>query len=285
MDNNNRNTTLIVIVLAIFSCCCIIMMTGGALIGTAGWRLAQDFDDLAKFDATNTFSQTFSVDTPAELEVDIAAGSVTVTVGEGNMIQVDTEIRAYDVSSERAQEALDKVRYSATQSGSKVNVRGEWSNKTQWRARSPEINVRVSVPRRTDIEVKVDVGKVHLQDVTGEIDIETGVGRVDIENVTVPDDFRIRTDVADMNFTGSLNEGSDYTFQSDVGAIKLTLPANSRFELDASSDVGSVLVDFDIEGEISRDFVGKSVKGVVGGESDTKVSVQTNVGAILIRQQ
>ena len=285
MNDNNRNLILVIIVLVIIAFCCVALVVGALLAGGLGLRLAGNVGGLGNVVASNTYSQGFNVDTPAELRVDVSVGSVEIQVGQGNTIAVNAEIRGYGSTQAQAQEALDQVRFDVTQSGSRVEVTGNWPSGVRWPGRSPEMDVRITVPERAALSVKMDVGSVTLAGTQGDVDVKVNVGKVDVRDVMVPDSLSLQTDVADIYFEGALSQGARYDFSSDVGAVRLVLPADSRFAIDASSNVGSVRVDFDVVGTSSGDLVGKTVQGVVNGGADTPVTIRSDVGAITVRSQ
>ncbi len=166
-----------------------------------------------------------------------------------------------------------------------MTVTGDWPVATDWQGRSPQIDVRITAPLRTDVEIEMDAGEVSLSGVEGDVDIATDVGRVKVADVLVRDELVVETEVAEINFGGALTSGASYLLTSDIGAIRMTLPANSAFAIDATSNVGAVAVGFDIAGQTSQQLVGRSVQGVVGGDDSTTVVLRSDVGAISVQPE
>lgn len=285
--NPNRTVWIVLVALAILACCCMVLLSGSILLGRLGQWASENWSglDLGTVPATRSFSQSFSVDTPAALVVDVDAGSVIIGPGQAGTVEVSAEIRAYGSSSAAAEEAVQRVRFSAVQSGSTVTVRSGWIDTTNWRGRSPTVTVHIAVPERTDVQVDIDAGDVRLSGVEGNVDIQADVGRVEVEDVQVPETLEVETNVAEINFRGALTTGSTYRLTSDVGAVRMVLPADSAFAIDASSDVGAVTVEFEVEGETGQQFVGRSVQGVVGGDDSTTVTLRSDVGAISVQKR
>lgn len=285
-NNTNRNIIIVVAVLAIVACCCLALIASAFAIGRIGTSVVQTASDFGNEVATQTVSERFSVQEPVQLTVDVPVGSIDVSVGAGDTVDVQAVIKVYASSQERAQEYLERMRFDASQSGSEVRVIASWTQPPSgWRGRSPEVELRIAVPANTTSRISLDVGEITVAGTQGDLDIKADVGKVVVRDVQVADSLEIDTDVAEIDFRSALTEGADYEFNSDVGAINLWLPADSSFRLRASSDVGGVSVQFDVVGEESRSFVGKTVEGVVNGPTDTSVSAESNVGAVTIHKQ
>ena len=286
-DTRNRNIIIAVVVFLALACCC---MAATAAVGfsiRAGRQAARTIDgfELGTIPATTTFSRSFDVDEPAELMVDLDVGSLAIVAGDGSTVQVDASIKAFGVSDTDAQQMLDNLQLTATQTSSRVEVVGRWEDPNPLRGRSPQIDLRISVPRRTDIEVDLGAGRVDVSGIEGNADIKANVGQVTLRDLDIPETLVVESNVAEVDYTGALNEGSSYRFTSDVGAIQLRLPEDSRFAIDAASDLGAVVVEFDVVGESTRELTGAKVEGVVGGASDTTLYLRSDVGAIYVRKQ
>jgi hypothetical protein len=247
----------------------------------------EDWTDLnlGNVEGSRSFARSFTVASPAQLVVDLDVGSVEIVAADQDSIDVSAQIRVYGGSSPQTAELLELVNLDAEQSGDTVTVTGGWPAATEWRGRSPQIDVRITVPRRTAVEVEMDAGEVSLSGTTGAVDIAADVGRVKVTDVQTPDDLVVATDVAEIVFSGALTPGASYRLTSGVGAIRMILPADSAFAIDAASNVGAVAVGFDVAGDTSQQLVGRSVQGVVGGDDSTSVYLRSDVGAISVQPE
>ena len=287
-DTRNRNIIIAIVVFLALACCCIAATAAMGLTLRAGREAARNLDgfDLGTVPATTTFSQTFDVDAPAQLQVDLGVGSLTISAGEGNTVQVDATVTAYGVNEEAGtQEMLDNLQLTATQSGSSVKVVGRWSDPIRFSGRSPQIDMRITIPVQTDLVVDLGAGTVEVTGIEGNADIKADVGQVTLRDLDVPEHLTVESNVAEISYSGSLNDGSEYRLTSDVGAVQMQLPQDSRFAIDAVSELGAVIVEFDVVGETTRELTGASAKGVVGDASDTLLYLRSNVGAIYVREQ
>lgn len=286
-DTTNRNIIIVIVVLFAVACCCLVAAVGVGMAVRAGRQAAQTIDrfEQGTFPATTSFSRSYEVDDPAELVVDLDVGSLVIAVGDDNMVQVEATVKAFGMSDAEAQNLLQHLQLTATQSGSRIHVVGKWNDVDPFRGRSPQIEMNITVPQQTSVEVDLGAGSVEVVGIEGNTDIKADVGQVTLRDLNIPENLTVESGVAEINFSGPLSEDSQYRFTSDVGAIQLRLPADSRFAIDAASDLGAVIVDFDVVGESTRELTGAKVDGVVGGASDTSLYLRSDVGAIYVRQQ
>lgn len=291
--SNNRVLWIVLGVLAIFVCCCFALLTSSLLAGLVASSTTQTmrgFEDFGAFgglgqvSATRDFSRSFTVDTPAELLVDVNVGRVDVKRGEGDTLEIQGKVEAYGANQADAEGNLGRVQLDATQSDQTVRVTGNWTEPVQgFRFQSPRITLEITVPEDTAVGVTMDVGDIAVEDTRGNLRIQTDVGRVQVQDVEVIDSLEITTDVAEIDYDGALTEGARYRLESDVGSITMDIPDDSSFRIDASSDLGTVDVDFAVVGETTQGFTNKRVQGTVGEDPTTELILRSNVGAISVR--
>jgi hypothetical protein len=287
-SNSNRTLWIVLAVLAVIACCCAALVAGVLVAGQIGSSFfAENWErmNLGNVEGSRSVEQNFAVTTPAQLVVDLDVGTVAIVAADQDSIEVSAQIRVYGGNSVEAARLLELIEFDAVQSGSTVTVTGGWPVATDWRGRSPQIDVRITTPRRTDVAVDLDAGEVALSGVEGAVDIAADVGRVNMADLQTPDRLVVETNVAEIIFSGALTPGASYRLTSDVGAIRMTLPADSAFAIDAASNVGAVTMGFDVAGETSQQLVGRSVQGVVGGDDSTTVYLRSDVGAISVQPE
>lgn len=286
-DTRNRNIIIAIVVFLVLACCCIAATAAMGLTLRAGREAARNFDrfELGTTPAITTFSRSFDVDEPAQLAVDLDTGSLAIVAGDDSTVQVDATIKAFGASDADAQQMLDNLQLTATQTGSLVEVVGRWNDADLFRGRSPQIDIRITIPVQTDLVVDLGAGTVEVTGIEGNADIKADVGQVTLRDLDVPEHLTVESNVAEISYSGSLNDGSEYRLTSDVGAVQMQLPQDSRFAIDAVSELGAVIVEFDVVGETTRELTGASAQGVVGDASDTLLYLRSNVGAIYVREQ
>jgi hypothetical protein len=232
------------------------------------------------------FGETFKVGDAVHLVVDLSVGQVRIEGTDREAVAISGRIRASGPDDADAQSDLDRVQVDLSQEGKTVRVEDTVDQPAGgWRNSSPEVLVTIQVPRDTSIDLDVDVGDVRVEGTAADADIQTDVARVVLADVSPSEHLSVKSEVGAIEFDGDLAAGASYEFGSNVGAIQIRLPRDSRFELDASSGIGAVIVDFEVDGARSGLPVSRSVKGSVNGGGNTKVTAQSDVGAIAIQSR
>ncbi len=218
-DTRNRNIIIAIIVLLAVACCCLATAVGTGIAVRASRQAIRTIDrfDLGTVPASTTFSRTFDVDAPAQLQVDLDVGSLTITASEGNTVQVDATVKAYGVDAATAQQILNNLQLTATQTGSSVKVVGRWNDPNQLSGRSPQVDIRITVPVKTDVGVDLGAGSVEVTGVEGNADIKADVGQVTLRDLNVPEQLAVESNVAEISYFGSLNDGSEYRSHQRCG--------------------------------------------------------------------
>jgi Putative adhesin len=149
------------------------------------------------------------------------------------------------------------------------------------------INLDVSLPQGSRVEVASRSGSVDLADINGSVQVDAGSGDIHAQNLngdvdlhTTSGDIKldqsslnsastISTSSGSITYNGSLAEGGLYRFFSDSGDISLNLP----------SDTSLRSITRTYSGEIQNDFENSSGAGF----SPPHVSVITGSGDIAIK--
>lgn len=295
---SRRNTWIVVIVVCVMLCCCATAVVGGvsAILGLIPWRWAGNLNvgdiriDGIGVEATATLDrQEFVVEGDAALDVNCPVCDVQISALEGSSIAVEATVHAWGSDRQAAERALEDIEVSSSQEGGRVVVTVEMSPQawnTSWRGRrGGRVDLEITVPRRSDVELDVDVGTVTIEGTEGLVDVRVDVGDLLLRDVLARDSFTVRTDVARVRFEGALSEGVRYDMRSGVGEITVTLPVGSRFELDAESSVGDVKSEFAVSGTDERSgLVGGRIRGMVGDAPTAELVLRSDIGAIRVNR-
>ncbi len=283
----NNRALWIVLLLVVLAVCCFVASIGGLLLARnlqrgANWVWS------ANNEITATIGRTLEVADPAALAVDLPVGSLTVRTGEPGQIAVEATKRAWGRSTAEAQRTLDRIDVSIepTATGVRVTVTGpDWQAGTSTTPRTPQVDLVVTVPEPTQLDLKVGVGRLAVDGVRGDVRITADVGEVELTDVQPVTALEVESRVASIRFEGTLTTGATYRMTSDVGRILLQLPPESAFQIEARSDIGDATVDFDVVGQQKRPgFTGKEITGQVGEPGGTELFLRSRVGDIQVEQ-
>ncbi len=269
--NSQRSPAVVVAVVLIVAltlltagCLCLfvplaVVRRSSPLRGLAPWRLSGPWP-LNQVEVTESVSGRYDVGAPLTLEVQVGVGDVRIEAGDGSMVEVRATKHAWGAGPAQAEARLRDFHVNITQAGSnRVSIEADGPRPGE--ARSPRVDLVITVPRQADVRAVVNVGAIAARGVQGSLDLATNVGEVRVDGVTLTGSSRLA---------------------ANVGSVTANLPADSSFELDARTSVGSVSCGFDLQGQnTDNSLVGKSLHGRVGTAPMT-LTVHVNTGDIHI---
>ncbi len=170
----------------------------------------------------------------------------------------------------------------------------------QKRGRAYAVDWRITAPPGLAIEVRADVGDVHVEGFDGPADLRTDVGdiralqiargvsvRTDVGDVTVKaaGPIDVRTDVGSADVAVLPGEPGSITITTDVGSAELRLPADFEGTITASADVGSITSTLAGPQTRARKIPPRDhLQTTIGSGSGRTATITTEVGDVRIRQ-
>lgn len=173
-----------------------------------------------------------------KLVVDNSVGSIRVNAdasAKGVRAEISKIGKGY--SEQVAREAMEEieVRLEATDNGTTVLAAAEHPKSTS--GRNYEVAWVITAPPHIDVDVRNDVGDVHLQGHTKSIGIKNNVGDATVTagspQSPIAGPVHIASNVGDVHVTGAKG---GLTVVSDVGDVHATVGGN----VDIRTDVGDV---------------------------------------------
>jgi len=260
--NNKPLIIALIVVLVLVLCCCLVV----AGLGLAGvLTLPWSGIAAARVGAGETLDKTFDVSTPLNLVVDVNVGDIIIETGPGNEVHISAQKRVWGTDRRQAEAYLGDFEVRISQPDTDVvEIKTETPPRLRHVSRAPSVDLEITVPRDTNLDLAVNVGSVEISDVRGGFGIESNVGDVTLRGVRLEEDSQI---------------------SSDVGDLELRLPADSAFSFRAESNVGDIRIDFPVRNEESeKRVVGGRIEGEIGDSPVAHVRLRTNTGSIQIRR-
>ena len=166
----------------------------------------------------------FPAKSGTELTIDSRSGEVVVAGSDKDGIRVTCSFP----DSGRAEEA--NIRFEQTGDFGKLVVRGGPSSNFQ---------IRIEVPRRTDLKLRVTAGELRVDQVSGDKDLNLGAGEITVNNVN-PTEYR------SVKATVDVGGVSASAFGADKGGFFRTLEKNTpggHYRLRAHLASGNIQLD------------------------------------------
>ncbi len=201
----------------------------------------------------------------AEMKIDAAAGSLTVTGDDGTTIRVNATINVPGKNDDKAKEiiasglelSLDKMEDTARlEAGFRSGSWGWWGD-------SPSVDLEVYVPKNLSLDVDDSSGKLSVRNIAAAVMIDDGSGSISVEQVgsLVVDDGSGSIKVIGVDGDVSIEDGSGSISVSKVGGSVIIDDGSG------SIDVDDVERDLNIIDDGSGSVNASNVRGEVKGDT------------------
>ena len=238
-----------------------------------------------------TIASEIAVDSPATLTVRNPAGNVSIRTGpQSDSILVEATTEADSVFGRQAESLADRADVQIEGEGSEARV--EVALPEASGIGFARVNLVVTVPEETHLDVVNDAGHVEIQGTEGDIRVRSEAGNLRMEDVIVTQTCDVMNTAGNITFEGRLPEPGttdepwEVVLRTEAGNIDFAVPADSRFTLDAESEAGSVNAKFELDSPQSgsvRGEAGEWLKGSVNGsQASPNVILRAESGNIRV---
>ena len=265
---------LIVVVGGVF--CGILGATLGARLGTLISRVANE-----QF-VSDTSSQTFTVTGAPSIVVDDPAGNITYQVAAGNVVVVQIIRRAGDSSTVSAQNDLQSISASATQSGDSITIHADVGS-SQGFGQTKAVDLSITGPANATFNLTDQAGNINITGTQGLISTDVQTGNVTLSGVTLADGSQLKTNVGTVTVRGQLASGASADINVSVGTVTVTLPSSTSTHLSATADTGDVsIVGWTVQQ--TANGAGHTASGDLGSAPSGTLTVHVGTGNITVSQ-
>ena len=112
----------------------------------------------------------------AVLTIDSRPAGIQITGTDGDELRVSCTTASGEIAEQVA------FHFSTTATGSKLSVEGPHMDHGD-----NNLDIKIEVPRRTSLRVRIFAGQVTVEDVKGDKDIEVGAGQITISSIHAGD--------------------------------------------------------------------------------------------------
>ena len=223
-------------------------------------------------------------------------GSITINGADVDDCIVTATIVAYAPTKESAKEFAEKVKIELQPSGNKLIAKIDKPN--FMRNRSVSVNLDVTIPNQTNLELATHNGPIKVANIRGNINTETHNGTVTVSQVAgiiklkthngsitckeISSNAQIRTHNGriEVSCSETASPVCDISIISHNGNIYFVSPPDLSAEADISTHNGKIKSGLPIllKGEIA----GNKIKGTIG-KGEGKLYVETHNGSIEVK--
>lgn len=290
-------------------------MCGRLLAGCVLWSLFLCGVAEARPPAETEELKVFDVAPGARVRISNQDGPVRVNIWQQPQVRMIARRRAQAWSRETERKLRELMQVRAEKRGPDVFIEGRSERFASFGWISYSLELEVTVPRKTDVEVRSNDGSIALTGVEGSIDARTRDGHIEARQLTgelslstndgsltldevngrvraatsdgairyrgLPERLELRT--SDGHIRAEILPGArmagNWTLRTFDGSIDLLLPPDFDANLDAETQDGRVLVEYSGASAVSRSRSRFSGKLNAGGYL---LTVHTNNGSIRV---
>ena len=221
-------------------------------------------------DHEKTWDETFEVDPGGLLTVESDLGSIEVTTGSSNRVEVEVIVKG------GREKYLDDFEVEFEQNGNDVSVFGElMKRRSFWSSiRKPlRVEFLITVPKQYNLDLYTVGGSISVDDLDGDVRAETAGGSLNFD--------RINGTVEGRTSGGSISVEScvgEADVKTSGGSITL---GEVKGEVSAKTSGGSITVD-EVMGRIDAATSGGSVTAYITGQPEDDCRLSTSGGSVSV---
>jgi hypothetical protein len=285
MEDKNRGVWLAVVVIVIIACCGLLACTVAGL-GLLAWPSLERFSEWSSApgveDAAQEqrITQSFDAGSGPTLWIKSFAGGVIIQGDDTD------EIRVIATKKARSKDGLDQIEVTMTERDGGLEIR----TRNPSRVPNASVELELTVPAATPLEVDLAAGAVVVQGLTGGMRADTAAGAIVLEEVSggiyahtaagfvgareIQGPVDLASAAGVIEYQG-VPQG-DCRFSTATGGISLELPARPEVAVDLRASIGAVNAACDVEGRST----GRTIRGFIGSGAQGTVTARATLGNI-----
>jgi hypothetical protein len=201
-------------------------------------------------------------------------GGIQVTAGGGSEVRLEARVTAVASSEDAARQMASAVRIRT--SGT-VSADGPESRSRDWWS----VSYRLTVPPRTDLDLRSHNGGITLTGVRGRTEFTTTNGGVQVKDGGGALHGRTTNGGVKVALTGAAWEGEGLDVTTTNGGVVLEVPSDYNAHLETGTTNGSVNIDFPVR---VQGRLGRQLSTDLGSGGPTIRAVTTNGGVTVKRR-
>ena len=239
-------------------------------------------DEFGSDEPIETHDDSFQINGSLTVDVESFNGAITVTGSDTNVIRVQATLKR-----------ADKIDYSATRAGNRIQVSAVENSKSS--GRSPSADLQISAPSTAVLILRTSNGSIEATNFEAGAIIKTSNARVTVDDfagnleaissngsIRVTDftgSAELETSNGSITFNGTLVPGSDNGMKTSNGSVTVDVPDNLGLEFDGATSNGSVKSELPMTVSRSGDSY---LEGTIGA-GGTELTARTSNGSITVR--
>lgn len=236
--------------------------------------------------ATSSFSKTLAVSGTPTILVHGQSGQIHIVPGTDGSVQVQATKSVRALSHDQAEQELDAITITASQTGNTVNIEVHQPsfNGFTFGFNSRSVDMTVTVPAASNLNVTQAAGTLDANGITGQLIADVSAGTVNLTDMTMADGSRLSVSAGTVNLHGRLQPSASMTVDVSAGSITMGLPHDTNTHLNASATAGNVTVNgWDVS--TTRNAADTTVTGDLGSNPTGTLTIQVSAGSATVNAE
>ncbi len=231
---------------------------------------------MAQEEARNQWTKSYELAPGATVEILNTNGTITVTAGEGDTMDVVAERIVKASTEERARELLEEFEIRETASESRVRLDSKATGMSLGVNRL--VNYTVTLPAWANVRLETTNGDIRVENIAGELRIDATNGRIEGTGLGNGASVAATNGAISLEFAALGDQG--VSCETVNGQITVALPRDAGADISARVTNGSIST-----GDLGLDTSEESRRRVEGrlGPGGARVRLETVNGAIRLR--
>jgi hypothetical protein len=227
-----------------------------------------------------------------------AETSKTFNVGDGGLLEVDTDVGSIEVSASgsgtvtvkvlRSGSRADELELDFSQSGDNVSVRGEMPRRGLFGGSSPRVRFVITVPRTYNVDLKTSGGSISVGSLTGQARVKTSGGSLDLGKIDGQIWGRTSggsivvdgcTEDVDVDTSGGSIEIGEVDGRVKARTSGGSIVVKQGLDVDAETSGGSIRVE-EVKGSVRAETSGGSIRAYISKQPSGDCRLTTSGGGV-----
>ena len=201
-------------------------------------------------------------------------GGIQVTAGDASDVRLEAKVMAVADTEDEARRIASGVRISTTGT---VSAEGPTTRHREWWT----VSYRLTVPARTDLDLRSHNGGITLTGVRGRTEFTTMNGGVHVTDAGGSMHGRTTNGGVKVALSGTQWEGEGLDITTTNGGVVLEVPSDFNAHLETGTVNGGVQMDFPVrvQGRLGRDL------STDLGSGGPTIRAKTTNGGVTVRRR
>ncbi|MFZ0388901.1 MAG: DUF4097 family beta strand repeat-containing protein [Calditrichia bacterium] len=235
------------------------------------------------YEAADDYKKTVKLNPGSLIILENVNGSIEIEGWNKEEVSIEAHKVVKSDDREKAEEYLKAIQIEVQEENStlRINTRKGTTNNGLFEDGNPvNINYKLKVPLRSDLQVSSTNGGIAVLRIEGKLELHTTNGRIKADEISGNVNANTTNGSLSVNFR-NVKTDDNMEFHTTNGSIDLQIPESIQCDLQAKTSNGTITTDFPLE--IKGKYNSKQVDAKINGGGG-RLDLKTTNGRISIEK-